>query len=463
MSSRRVRTSEKISLTRNEKKILAFVEKYVLRVLFPEDEAMRKMYLGISPMNPEYIQTWLQAFTDPTASDRNYEVLETLGDEVTKTTLVTLIEGQFPTFQPSEISNMKAYYASNSVFSEIARLNMPNIDDYIQTDDTAKRQEDTPVDVYEEMMSAIVADVFEACFGALFNVAEAQQRGSGHFLATKLFYKFFQNWSGGEIDISYRHGDYKTRVFNIFNRIGLGEVGQLEIGKSNVYKDVQVILRENQIEFLNEYEAGLNTTYKTYTGSHNMKEKSFKGTIIGQGSGPGIGSATKKAFEQALEYLGRIRVVDPWSGKKVELGVEWSTKVKAFKDIQGSGYLREMKTQARKEGFQYFTFEVMRKHSIEGHLRIVRLLGVKVASDGSITESKLSVGRSTGDSREARNDAIRKYLGVEDEGSSKAASSVPVKPPSPTPPRRRKADTSSRAASSKPVSPSRPRDEGDFE
>jgi dsRNA-specific ribonuclease len=397
-----------------EAQLLAYVENNMLSLIFPEaDDRMKMMGISAKDVDRRAARAglWIEAFTDPTLGSRNYEVEEKLGDSLLKCLFVDFFTKLYKNFGPDEISKMVAYYASNIVFADIVKKVFPELISYINIDPRLK------------INDAIVADVFEANFAAIFNASQNQLRGLGHINCEKFLARVLALWfekSGvSGFDIRYRLGDFKTQISQIFTRNDVQ--APREIKTDVIYRGAggatiqdkskkRVVVKfndggifqgtktNNQIGFLRKYNA--RTPKGLFVG----------GSIEFDGVGNSKEEALGIAYSKAYEWLFPLEVDSPiYPGERVKVSITWAEQVKAKSDIAifPEEYTRPLFEKLASEGLDYVTFEKIGKHKIEGQQFVVRMIGRR-----GDTSKFLTNGVSKGNHIRARRDAIEGYINI---------------------------------------------------
>lgn len=184
--------------------------------------------------------TWIQAFTNENYDTRkNYEELEYIGDSTLGFMFVIYLRNLFPELRKENYSSLKGWYMSNLKQREIARK--MGLSSYIRHKGAG---EPTP---------GIVSDVFEAFFGALFELSSKLYPGSYAICFNLLIYLY----TDVDIDLNYSKGAVKTNLQQIFTRFGLEKPIDQIVTLPDGQVQVTLTLDQPQVDFLKLYKVDL--------------------------------------------------------------------------------------------------------------------------------------------------------------------------------------------------------------
>jgi hypothetical protein len=290
------------------------------------------------------------------------------------------------------------------VFADIIKKVFPTLTQYVYIDTRI------PID------DAVMADLFESIFGALFLASESRFRGIGFHNCQRLLANIFNRWlliqdptGKSGFDIRYAAGSLKTQIVQSFTRNGIPAPAERDIpvfrnfidefGKRQTVKDIsrthiQVILGPEQVNFLSKFNARRNDRLLT--------------PVTFDGEGRLIGEASNDAYDKAYNWLAQVQIDSPIRGR-VFFSLRWAEEVKSEKDLKffPREYLDPLEAKMKADGYSQVIFRALRKHKEEGNRFAIILRGY---ADG--VEKFLSLGVSSGNHVRARRDAIEKYIGT---------------------------------------------------
>lgn len=409
--------------------VLSYVSNHILILIFP-DEKDRQKFMGVDEKGFLKSGLWYEAFTDPTYvestkadnedPDFNYEMIELRGDKTLGSIFEWIFGNASVRLDPDETSKMIAHYASNAVFAEIVHLVFPDLPNFIRIDSDI------------EIDDAVIADVFEANFGALKTVSERTLSGTGEFNCRRLLARILSEWFTkrralglpDNFEWRYKFGDFKTQSEQIFTRNNYqnqklpapasryNDVFQTVYEGSSMRTEVD-IKKKGLMVMLTRAHMNFLSQYKPYyidrsEAVDTSKSYSFKG----EGTSKEI--ASRETYEKLYNWLNNIEVDDPYGGRR-PISTEWSKNVKAKANLEAfpSEYLIPLYKKMQEDGYTRVYFEPIRKHKKEGHQFVVQLRGILTTPDGRIIDKPLRSGRSSGKHQTARRNAIEKYIGYD--------------------------------------------------
>lgn len=354
------------------------------------------------------MKIWILAFTNETYSPSdNNEDLEYLGDIVLKSIFPKYLMRKFPQLHKNDYTELNTRYMSKM---EQGKLGYEM--GFSKKDGTKPHLIRTKgVDL---MTMNLVADAFEAFFGALDTISDNIRDGLGYANCYNMIIYLFAN---KEISDSGSHA--KTQIQQLFTRFELPK----PLEKSDEGKEIQIkftpkmmlYLKQNNIktnellshsnEKKDAYKQAIFTLQKldiiktneiTQTNKNKDKQMfdviltnnhlnflknygiSLNNNIIGHGEAPTKKDAEFKAYFNALDFLSKIKVDLAPEG----ITTSWAEKNKLLLDISHpdvSKYLKPVAAKLSKEQFVSFEFVTPAKTS-EKKNALIQLIGIR--SDG---------------------------------------------------------------------------------
>jgi dsRNA-specific ribonuclease len=222
-------------------------------------------------MSEKHWPTWFKVFTseyvDP---DNNFELLELVGDRTLEIAFVRIVleraEAQGVKMSPKTITPLKSEYMSTEFQSRLAdRLGL----------------NDTVIRAYR-ITPAIKEDVFEALFGAIFEVGNDVQDGIGYLFAQNLLGELLSNV---RINLTEVYEKPKTQVIQFFRDAGWIEENDNPYIR---YKEPENIVTGFFTATLIPSRKGVEEGLPTPLGTGNGKTKEI---------------AETKAYENALQRI----------------------------------------------------------------------------------------------------------------------------------------------------------------
>lgn len=239
---------------------------------------MIRKVLSKSKLKPHYIdlltddqsmKLYAQAFTHTSVNpNKNYEFLETLGDQIANTSIVWYLSRRFPQINCEAgvkiISRLKINFVSKEYYFNFAQG--WGFWPFISADENIRNNE----------MKATLEDVFEAFFGATTTLLDSRVRlGVGYPICYNIIENLFN-----KMDISLKYEDLfdpKTRLKELF------EYKKFNIGTIDYTSDV----------------------IDRFHYARAVQKIRGRNIIIGKGSATKKAPAEQKAAKQALAYMKR--------------------------------------------------------------------------------------------------------------------------------------------------------------
>lgn len=287
---------------------------------------------------------WIKGFTHISFNpnpDSNYEMLEHLGDKVSKLAFGDYVIKKYPTISEGEASELIRYYMSKMYQSKISRENL-ELSKWVLIN--------TGINV------GIEEDLFESLFGVLMTVGDKIKGGLGYSLCYNLIFGIFK---GIDIDLGNTEEHPMTVLKNILEKAGWYKSTKEKnkditevIGNwitSNGYRLILKLPGE-AIEDLKKY-------YPDKFG--NLNE------ILADVTANSKRDAKNKAYKKAIETL-----------QSYGLDINWAEDFKMAKkmeDIETKELLFQAKQKLMSEGF--LKLEIP-KHIKSGENTYVQILGL---------------------------------------------------------------------------------------
>lgn len=353
------------------------------------------------------IKIWILAFTNETYSPSdNNEDLEYLGDIVLKSVFPKYLMRRFPNLHKNDYTELNTRYMSKIDQGKLA-YQMG-----FETENLKNKQlhmiRTKGVDI---ITINLVADAFEAFFGALDTISDNIKDGLGYANCYNLIKYLFDK---KEITDAGSHA--KTQIQQLFTRFELPK----PLEKSDEGKEIQIkftpkmnlILTQNKIKasdllsVANEkkeaYKQAIFTLQKLglikineITQSNKNKDKqvfdviltrnhlnflrgygiSLDNTTIGHGEAPTKKDAESKAYSSALDFLNKIRVEAVPEG----ITTAWAERTKLLSDVSHpnvSIYLKPVAIKLSSDDFVSFEFKTPAKTS-EKKTALMQLIGIR--------------------------------------------------------------------------------------
>lgn len=302
---------------------------FIYKTLEPiiADPVKRQQYVDSKAM-----PIWAKAFTHETYSlDNNYEELEYLGDAILKSVFPTYLKYRFPALKKNELSELNIAYMSK--MEQAALAHRMNLGPHVRTRGLAYT------------ILNLETDVFESFIGALYEVSDNINRGTGFLICYNMIVYLFKNV---EIDMAKSKGSSITQVEQLFTRFELGKPGEIVTTDNNTVRIV-VELSPQQLTFLAQYGVQL--------------EK-----YIGEGFGSTKTEAKNNAYDQALNVLSS-RGITP----------EWAANAKKYNDFHSetvAPLYDALMAKSTAEGYSELYFFIPRKTTTKTGV-VAELIGVK--------------------------------------------------------------------------------------
>lgn len=309
------------------------------------------------------------AFTHETYDfTNNYERLETLGDAIISELAFRFFSQRYPDFTPSQLSEMKSYYTSDVIQSQL--LSGTGADGLVRI------ASGIGVGKYD-----IIGDVFEALYAAVFNASESITPGIGNAACWNLFLRHYGNYN---YDTDVAAGNYKTQVTQIFSRFARVGAPRVEIRDTYNQAEVTVSLGAEHYELLRNHRI-------------NIPRVDY----IGKATGISIRETSDRAYKQAYELLKSYGITTAWS-KAAKLADE-------FQHRKIAPYVPAVRQRYQEEGYERVTFETSRKMSADVN-KVIMLIGIR--ADG--TQVLLAVTEGSQDTLNTKMQLMRYYANRED-------------------------------------------------
>jgi len=356
------------------------------------------------------MKIWILAFTNETYSpSENNEDLEYLGDIVLKSVFPKYLMRRFPYLHKNDYTELNTRYMSKIDQGKLAyqmgfeNENLVNKQlHFIRT---------KGVDV---ITINLVADAFEAFFGAFDTISDNIRDGLGYANCYNLLWHLFKD---KKITDAGSHA--KTQIQQLFTRFELPK----PLEKSDEGKEIQIkftpkmnlILKQNKI-IANDLISVANEKKEAYkqtifalqkldlikineiTQSNKNKDKqvfdviltrnhlnflkgygiSLDNSTIGHGEAPTKKDAEFKAYSNALDFLNKIKVEAVPEG----ITTAWAEKIKLLSDVSHpnvSKYLEPLALKLNSDNLVGFEFITPAKTS-EKKTALMQLVGI--GSDG---------------------------------------------------------------------------------
>jgi dsRNA-specific ribonuclease len=292
--------------------------------------------------SPKNLDIWTNAFTHETFSSKdNYEDLEYIGDAILKAVFPNYLRALFPNLNKSKYTEINVAYMSKMKQGDLSR--QMGLKKYIR--------------VANEISANInlESDVFESFFGALFDVSNNVDNGSGYTCCFNMIVHLFKF-----IDINQEiyKGAHKTLVLQIFSRFKLSnlqeEISEVQTDNKRSTICLKVCLTPEHTSFINSKGIYLQTN------------------IVGVGNASTKDGASAIAYENALIFLAKNQITPEWAVKE-------KNKL-AFADPSISQYEFLYTKRFQSEGYEGLTFFVSRK-TRDKIGAIVQIRGIK--NDGT--------------------------------------------------------------------------------
>jgi dsRNA-specific ribonuclease len=300
---------------------------FLLERIIPQSEE-RVKYLTEEMMN----EVWMKAFTHETF-DRtyNYEELEILGDSVLDVTFTRYLLRVFPRITKDIVSNFHDRYMSRDQQGKLA--NELGMGPHIRTRGIT-------------IKPSILEDVFEAFFGALFDVSDrVEGEGFGYINTYNMMASIFEKVT---LSAEAAYGRPRTQIKEFFEQLGWGQPRIDRITTENDETQIVVNMTRAGLDYLNA--RGL-----------------YVPRVLGQAIDPDPKVATAKAFEIALETLIQHGVTRSWVAAERH---NWE-----FSHPSLLPYVEKAKERLRQEGFNRMYFFAP-KSGVSKQQCVVQLIGV---------------------------------------------------------------------------------------
>jgi dsRNA-specific ribonuclease len=354
------------------------------------------------------IKIWILAFTNETFSpSNNNEDLEYLGDIILKSIFPKYLMRRFPNLHKNDYTELNTRYMSKIEQGKLGyEMGFSKLD--------GKKPHLIRTKGVDVMTVNLVADAFEAFFGALDTISDNIEDGLGYKNCYNMIFYLFKD---KKITDAGSHA--KTQIQQLFTRFELPK----PLEKSDEGKEIQIkftpkmmlLLTQNKIK-TNELLSSSNEKKEAYkqaiftlqkldlikineiTQTNKNKDKqmfdviltnnhltflknygiSLNNNVIGHGEAPTKKDAEFKAYSNALDFLSKIRVEVAPEG----ITTSWAEKNKLLLDISHPEvvkYLKPVAAKLSKEDFVSFEFVTPAKTS-EKKNALMQLIGIK--SDG---------------------------------------------------------------------------------
>lgn len=368
-----------------------------------DEEELEEYYFSEDAM-----KIWILAFTNETYSpSENNEEFEYLGDAAVKFIFPKLLMRMLPQLHKNDYTELNTRY-----MSKIEQGKLGYEMGFSKKDGTKPHLIRTKgVDI---ITINLVADVFEAFFGALDTISDNIRDGLGYINCYNMLYYLFKDKV-----ISDAGSHAKTQIQQLFTRFELPK----PLEKSDEGKEIQIkfspkmvlYFKQNKIK-TNELLSDANEKKEAYkqaiitlqkldiikvteiTQSNKNKDKqmfdviltnnhlnflknygiALDNNVIGHGEAPTKKDAESKAYSNALDFLSKIRVELAPEG----ITTSWAEKNKLLLDISHPDvvkYLKPVAEKLSKEKFVSFEFVTPAKTS-EKKNALIQLIGIR--SDG---------------------------------------------------------------------------------
>ena len=327
---------EKEEYARWSEDLKHFLRTEMLPRVTTSKDAIEKM------LAPEHFSLWEAAFTDSTFDpnqDRNYERLELLGDAVLENVYLRYISQSYPSFNESEMSELRMNMLSKSVQSQISMS--LGIGKYVRT--------------RVNVGAAIYEDVLEAFFGALEIIGdEAFKFGSGYGMTFNLVVSLYK-------DIPIRASDLlanaKTRVKQTAERLRIIQPGShlpedaVEDDRGNV--TFTITMPPNGMIILKNLGINIRNPILARTVAKTKKMASIS------------------SYKMALNTLNELGVTSEFVEQVVSARDTTSTELLP--------YINSIQTRLKLEGFSNYTLTEIHKKGREGakSSKYFQLIGVR--------------------------------------------------------------------------------------
>jgi dsRNA-specific ribonuclease len=383
-----------------------------------------KILLNILPtedleyyFDDDAMKIWILAFTNETYSpSENNEDLEYLGDAILKSVFPKWLMKKFPKLHKNDYTELNTRYMSKMEQGELGyELGFGKKGD--------KNYHMIRTKGVGLITINLVADAFEAFFGALDTISDNIREGLGYINCYNMINYLFKN---KKITDSGSHA--KTQIQQLFTRFELpkpveisdeGKEIQITLSpklilylkqnkmkyydslsdsnsKKDAYKQAIFSLQKLDLIRINEIEQSNKNKYKDnqlfdirLTRSHlNFLEGigiSLSNNIIGHAEAPTKKDAEAKAYKNALDFLANIKVETAPEG----ITSDWAEKYKLALDISHpkiKQFLPALGEKLSKEKYVSFEFVTPAKTS-EKKNALMQLIGIKASGDKHVLSS----------------------------------------------------------------------------
>ena len=373
------------------------ISKLLLNIIDEED---LEYYFDESAM-----KIWILAFTNETYSpSENNEDLEYLGDIDLKSVFPKWLMKKFPLLHKNDYTELNTRYMSKIEQGKLGyEMGFSKLD--------GKKPHLIRTKGVDIITINLVADVFEAFFGALDTISDNLKDGLGYINCYNMIEYLFKDKI-----ISDAGSHAKTQIQQLFTRFELPK----PLEKSDEGKEIQIkfspkmmlYLKQNKIKTteLLSYSNEKKDAYKqtifvlqkldiikiteiTQINKHKDKQMfdviltnnhltflknygiALDNNIIGHGEAPTKKDAEFKAYFNALDFLSKIRVELAPEG----ITTSWAEKNKLLLDIshpEVAKYLKSVAAKLSKEKYVSFEFVTPAKTS-EKKNALIQLIGIR--------------------------------------------------------------------------------------
>ena len=298
---------------------------------------------------PEHFQLWERSFTDSTFDpnqEKNYEIVELLGDAVLENVYLRFINEAYPLLNESQLSELKMVHLAKQVQSQISMsLGMGK---YVRT--------------RVRLGAAIYEDVLEAFFGTLEIVGDAAfKKSAGYGLCFNLAVNLYKDIP---IEAAHLLANAKTLVKQAAERLRIIQPGshlpEDSVEDERGYVTFTISLPPNGITVLRNL--GIN----------------IKNPILARNVAKTKKMAGISAYKMALNTLNEIGVTPEFIERVVNARDTTNAELKPYIDA--------IQTRLKLEGFSSYTLTEIYKKGREGSKgsKYLQLIGVRSTGEKKV-------------------------------------------------------------------------------
>lgn len=298
---------------------------------------------------PEHFEMWQRAFTDQTFDpnqDKNYEIVELLGDAVLENVYLRYINEAFPTLNQSQLSELRMVHLAKNVQSQISMsLGMGK---YVRT--------------RVRLGAAIYEDVLEAFFGTLEIVGDAAfKKCAGYGLCYNLVVSLYKDIP---IEASHLLANAKTLVKQSAERLRIIQPGthlpEDSVEDDRGYVTFTITMPPNGMTILKNLGIDIKSPVLARTVAKTKK------------------MAGISAYKMALNTLNEIGVTPEF--------IEQIVNARDTTNSELLPYINAIQTRLKLEGFSSYTLTEIYKKGREGSKgsKYLQLIGVRPTGDKKV-------------------------------------------------------------------------------